>query len=54
MPGSLKLSDWEVEELLTMRRRGATLSEIAYRFDLSERTVARYLRRFGGDRRGVA
>lgn len=43
------LADWKVGELLSMRRRGATLREIASRFSLSERTVSRYLRRFGHD-----
>lgn len=46
-----KLADWEVDELLMMRRRGATLEEIAMRFSLSERTVSNYLRRFGRDGR---
>ena len=42
------LSDWEVDELLMMRRRGASLAEIATAFSLSERTVRRYLRRREG------
>ena len=49
-----KLSGWEVDELLAMRRRGATLAEIAARYRLSERTVSRYVRRAreeGGDDR---
>lgn len=41
------LADWEVDELLMMRRRGATLEEISMRFSLTERTVRKYLRRFG-------
>ena len=45
------LADWEVGELLSMRRRGATLREIARRFSLSERTVSRYLRRYGDEDR---
>ena len=45
----LKLAGWEVEELLSMRRRGAAIREIAERFGLSERSVHRYLRRFGRD-----
>lgn len=44
-----KLADWEVEELLAMRRRGASLREVADCFGLSERTVSRYLRRYGDD-----
>lgn len=44
-----KLAGWEVEELLSMRRRGAAVREIAARFGVSERTVHRYLRRFGRD-----
>ena len=39
-----RLSDWEADELRLMRRRGATLREIADRFRLSERTATRYLR----------
>ena len=42
------LSDWEVDELIAMRRRGASLEEISMRFSLTERTVRRYLRRFAG------
>ncbi len=42
------LSDWEVDELLMMRRRGASLEEISMRFSLTERTVRRYLRRHAG------
>ena len=49
--GRLALADWEIDELLSMHRRGASLSEIATRFSLSRRTVARYLRRFGDDGR---
>lgn len=47
----LALADWEVDELLMMRRRGATLEEISMRFSLTERTVRKYLRRFGDDGR---
>ena len=46
------LSDWEVDELLTMRRRGASVAEVAARFSLTERTVSRYLRRFAGGEGG--
>ena len=42
------LSDWEVDELLSMRRRGASLREVAARFSLSERTVRRYMSRLAG------
>lgn len=46
------LADWEADELLMMRRRGARVAEIASRFSLSERSVYRYLRRGrGGDAR---
>ena len=37
------LSDWEVDELIAMRRRGASVAEMAARFSLSERTVRRYM-----------
>ena len=47
----LALAGWEVDELLTMRRRGASVSQIAARFSLSERTVYRYLRRCCDDGR---
>lgn len=47
----LALADWEVDELLMMRRRGASVAEIAMRFSLSEHTVRNYLRRFGRDGR---
>lgn len=47
--GRLALSDWEVAELLSMHRRGASKRAIASRFGLSERTVRRYLRRFGDE-----
>lgn len=46
------LSEWEVDELLMMRRRGASLAEIAARFYLSERTVYRYIRRCAGGEGG--
>lgn len=46
------LSDWEVDELLMMRRRGASVAGIAARFSLSERTVRRYLRRLAGGEGG--
>lgn len=42
------LSDWEVDELLAMRRRGASVAEMAARFSLSERTVRRYMSRLAG------
>lgn len=44
MSGRKALADWEADELRLMRRRGATLRELADRFCLSERTVERYLR----------
>ena len=46
------LSDWEVDELIAMRRRGASVAEVAARFSLSERTVRRYLRRHAGGEGG--
>lgn len=48
----LALSDWEVDELIAMRSRGASVAEVAARFSLSERTVRRYLRRHAGGEGG--
>ena len=47
----LALADWEIDELLMMRRRGASLEEISMRFSLHKRTVISYLRRFGDEGR---
>lgn len=49
-----KLSDWEAEEMASMRRGGATVRELAEQYGVCERTVSRYLRKVGGERRGQA
>ena len=41
------LSDWEVEEMRSLRRRGASLRELASLYGVCERTVGRYLREYG-------
>ena len=45
MAGKGALSDWEAVELACYRRRGWTTRKLASHYDLSERTVRRYLRR---------
>lgn len=45
MAGRPRLADWEVDEMLLMLRRGASVAEVAARFRLSERTVQRYVKR---------
>ena len=47
-----KLADWEAEELRSMRRRGASVSALAARYGVCERTVRRYLTEYDREGRG--
>lgn len=52
-PGSgcpRKLSDWEADELRSMRRRGEALAALASNYGISERTALRYLREYEKER----
>lgn len=41
--GPRKLAEWQVEEMVSMRRGGAPVTKLASFYGISERTVRRYL-----------
>ena len=53
-PGILALSDWELDEMLLLRRRGWTNFELANFYGISTKSVERYCRRAGADTRHAA
>ena len=50
----LALSDWELDEMLILRRRGWTNFELANFYGISTKSVERYCRRAGADSRPAA
>lgn len=53
-PGILALSEWELDEMLLLRRRGWTNFELANFYGISTKSVERYCRRVGADTRPAA
>ena len=53
-PGILALSDWELDEMLLLRRRGWTTFELAHFYGISTKSVERYCKRAGADTRPAA
>lgn len=50
-PGILALSEWELDEMLLLRRRGWTNYELAHFYGISTKSVERYCKRAGADSR---
>ena len=53
-PGILALSEWELDEMLLLRRRGWTNYELANFYGISTKSVERYCRRAGAYTRSAA
>lgn len=53
-PGILALSEWELDEMLLLRRRGLTNFELAHFYGISTKSVERYCKRAGADSRPAA
>lgn len=49
LPGILALSEWELDEMLLLRRRGWTNYELAHFYGISTKSVERYCKRAGAD-----